>query len=134
MFVRKPNKVMILIFFIAHCSTRLVFGHETEAPLPYNLQHYGKQELDRTKGVKIDKNMGSISVSGQLPTYPSPNPTFTLTCYQLTVVGLGEGLVGSCPDTDIDPKYCRENDKLVSFTACSCLSTFFGKGNLTLHP
>ena len=30
--------------------------------------------------------MGSISVSGQLPTYPSPNRTLTLTCYQLTVV------------------------------------------------
>ena len=50
-----------------------------------------------------NKIMGSISVSGQLPTYPSPNPTFTLTCYQLTNVGLGEGQVGSCPDTDIDP-------------------------------
>ena len=34
-------------------------------------------------------NMGSISVSGQLPTYPYPNPP--LTCYRLTVVGLGEG-------------------------------------------
>ena len=33
----------------------------------------------------------SISVSGQLPTYPSPDPTLTLTCYQLTVVELGEG-------------------------------------------
>ena len=46
---------------------------------------------------------GSISVSGQLPTYPSLNPTLTLTCYQLTVVELGEGWVGSCSDTDIDP-------------------------------
>ena len=27
----------------------------------------------------------------QLPTNPSPNPTLTLTCYQLTVVELGEG-------------------------------------------
>ena len=35
--------------------------------------------------------IGSISVSGQLPTYPSPNPTLTLTCCQLTVVELGEG-------------------------------------------
>ena len=33
----------------------------------------------------------SISVSGQLPTYPSPNPTLTLTCYQSIVVELGEG-------------------------------------------
>ena len=37
------------------------------------------------------KKKGLKSVSGQLPTYPSPDPTFTLTCYQLTVVGLGEG-------------------------------------------
>ena len=34
---------------------------------------------------------GSVSVSGQLLTYPSPNPTLTLNCYQLTVVELGEG-------------------------------------------
>ena len=39
----------------------------------------------------IGSILGSISVSGQRPTYPSPNPTFILTCYQLTVVGLGEG-------------------------------------------
>ena len=34
---------------------------------------------------------------------PLPNPTLTLNCCQLTVVELGEGWVGSCPDTDIDP-------------------------------
>ena len=39
--------------------------------------------------------LGSISVSGQLPTYPSPNPTLTLTCYQLTDNKLS--------DTDINP-------------------------------
>ena len=39
----------------------------------------------------LEKKKGLKSVSGQLPTYPSPDPTFTLTCYQLTVVGLGEG-------------------------------------------
>ena len=45
---------------------------------------------------------GSISVSEQLLTYPSPNPT-TVNWWQVRVnVGLGEGLVGSCPDTDID--------------------------------
>ena len=44
-----------------------------------------------------------MSVSGQLPTYPSPNPILTLNCYQLTVVELGEGKVDSCSDTDIDP-------------------------------
>ena len=40
---------------------------------------------------RVRNEMGSISVSGQLPTYPSPNPTLTLTCRQLTVVELGEG-------------------------------------------
>ena len=57
------------------------------------------------RGVKgySPKMIGSISVFGQLPTYPSPNPMLTLTCYQLTVVELGDGQVGSCPDNDIDP-------------------------------
>ena len=50
---------------------------------------------------------GSISVSGQLPNYPSPNATLTLTCCQLIVVELGEGWVGSCSDTDIDPDDLR---------------------------
>ena len=58
-------------------------------PLPFLLTQYGQS--------------GSIPVSGQLPTYPSPNPALTLSCYQLTFVELGEGWVGSCPDTDIDP-------------------------------
>lgn len=31
----------------------------------------------------------SMLVSGQLGTYPSPNPTLTLTCFQLIVVGAG---------------------------------------------
>ena len=35
--------------------------------------------------------LGSMVLSEQLRTHPSPNPTFTLTCPQLTVVGLGEG-------------------------------------------
>ena len=35
----------------------------------------------RGQSVKFSE---SISVSRQLPTYPSPNPTLTLTCYQLT--------------------------------------------------
>ena len=57
------------------------------------------------------KNFGSISVSGQLPTYPSPNATLTLTCYQLTIVELGKGQVGSYPDTvtDTDPKFLISN-------------------------
>ena len=40
---------------------------------------------------RVRNEMGSISVSGELPTYPSPYPTLTLTCRQLTVVELGEG-------------------------------------------
>ena len=40
----------------------------------------------------------------QLYTYPSPNPTLTLTCYQLTEVVVGEGWVGSCSGNNIDPK------------------------------
>ena len=64
--------------------------------------------------------LGSISVSGQLPTYPSPNPTLTLACYQLTVVELGEGEVGSCPDTDIDPRTLpkRRDGKYKKNTFC----------------
>ena len=38
--------------------------------------------------------------------YPFPNLKLTLTCYQLTVVGLGDGKVCSCSDTDINP--CHE--------------------------
>ena len=45
-----------------------------------------------------------MSVSEQLLTYPSPDPKVTLTCYQLTVIGLGEGQVRSCSGTDIDPR------------------------------
>ena len=45
----------------------------------------------RMEGGGVEQNNGSISVSWQLPTYPSPSPTLTLTCYQLTVVELGEG-------------------------------------------
>ena len=36
---------------------------------------------------------------------PPPYPKLTLTCYQLTIVGLGEGYVCSCLDTDIDPSF-----------------------------
>ena len=37
------------------------------------------------------EGLGSISVSGQLPTYPSPNPT-TVNWQQFKVnVGLGDG-------------------------------------------
>ena len=34
---------------------------------------------------------GSMTVSEQLSTYPSLNQPLTLSCYQLTVIGLGRG-------------------------------------------
>ena len=40
------------------------------------------------------ENVGSISESDQLHTYPSPDPTLTLTCYFLIVVELGGRGVG----------------------------------------
>ena len=43
-----------------------------------------------------------MSVSEKLRTYPSPNPT-TVDWQQVKVnVGLGEGKVWSCSDTDIE--------------------------------
>ena len=64
----------------------------------------------------IYRTTRSISVSGQLPTYPSPKPTLTLSCHPLTVVGLGEGLVGSCPDTVIDPNHSYHKNLGLVFT------------------
>ena len=37
------------------------------------------------------ENVRSMSESDQLHTYPSPDPTLTLTCYFFIVVELGEG-------------------------------------------
>ena len=42
-------------------------------------------------------------VSGKLPTYPFPKSTLTLTSHLGQNVGLGEGYVGSLPETYIDP-------------------------------
>ena len=55
-----------------------------------------------------------MSVSEQIPTYPSLNPTFKpLSFYQETVVGLREGymLVHSYLGTDIDPSILNINLK-----------------------
>ena len=47
---------------------------------------------EQFKGGCKDYSLAStLLVSGQLPTYPSPNLTLTLACYQLTAVELGEG-------------------------------------------
>lgn len=52
-----------------------------------------------------------VWATAQLRTYPSPNPTLTLTSYQLNVVGSGKGQVRSCSDSDIDPKWRRKVSK-----------------------
>ena len=58
--------------------------------------------------------LGSISVSGQLPIYLSPNPS-AVNWWQVRVnVGLGEGQVGSCLDTDIDPNIVPKSKVKVS--------------------
>ena len=62
-------------------------GHQVTSHPTTDTGHEAHFHADTPDQVKS----GSISVSGQLPTYPSPNPTLTLTCYQLTVVELGEG-------------------------------------------
>ena len=48
---------------------------------------------------------GLLYVSGKLPTYPSPKPTFCPKWELSVIVGLGEGLVGSFLDTYNDPYF-----------------------------
>ena len=54
------------------------------------------------------------SAKEPLVTYPSPNPTLTLTCRQLTAIELVEGQGGSCLDTDIDPS-CQDTEIDLTF-------------------
>ena len=42
-------------------------------------------------GARHDTNLGSLYVSGKLPTYPSPKPTLPLTCHLGKNVGSREG-------------------------------------------
>ena len=46
---------------------------------------------------------GLMSLSEQQPTYPFPYPKQSTDNKLRVTVGLGEGKVHSCPDTDIDP-------------------------------
>ena len=64
---------------------------------PFSCFHFSPSRFTRSEG--------SILVSEQLRTYPSPNATLTLTYYYLTIVGLGEGWVRSCSKTDIPFHY-----------------------------
>ena len=58
---------------------------------------------------------GTISVSEELRTYPSPNPTLTLTCYHFTVFRLREEQVRSCSDSDIDLiALCQDSQNVCS--------------------
>lgn len=54
------------------------------------------------KNLKIVKINQSMSVSGQLHTYPSLNPSSSSKLISANVE-LGEGWVCNCPDTNIDP-------------------------------
>ena len=57
----------------------------------------------------------SMSASEELRTYPSPNPTLTLTCYHLTVFRLREEQVRSCSDSDIDLiALCQDSQNVCS--------------------
>ena len=73
--------------------------------------------------------IGSVKVSGKLPTYPSPNPTLILTSHFGQNVGLGEGWVGSFPETLNDSLYLSRSllmwyDHLSE--VCNWLPVFFG--------
>ena len=50
-----------------------------------------KKNIDLRGNLAVPNFFRSLSVSGQVPSYPSPNPTLTFTRCQLTVVELGEG-------------------------------------------
>lgn len=46
-------------------------------------------------------------MSKQLQTYPSTNPTLTLTCFHVAIVGYGKELVRNYPDAENDPNVLR---------------------------
>jgi len=66
-----------------------------QTPLIMHIQGKGRGRHSR--------QVGSLFVSGKLPTYPSPKSTLNLTSHLGQNVGLGEGQVGSSPDTYNDP-------------------------------
>ena len=50
--------------------------------------------LIRYRELTLGKSIGSIQISGKLPTYPSPKPSLSLTSHLGQNVGLGEGVGG----------------------------------------
>ena len=68
------------------------FEFATCSPLTYRIRYLLHPTiLSKKNFYGRPRKTGSTSVSERLPNYPSPSPTLTLTFYQLTVVGLGEG-------------------------------------------
>ena len=61
------------------------------------------KDANRLSQKKKKDYKGSLYVSGRLPTYPSPKPTFCPKGEESVNVGLGEGQVGSFPETYNDP-------------------------------
>lgn len=75
-----------------------------------NWQSYKGCRMADEKGIEQETNFGLMSVSELLSTYPSLNPTSTLTCYQLTVIGLWGVKMYNWSYTDIDSHHlCLPN-------------------------
>ena len=69
-------------------------------------------------------------------TYPSPNPTLTLTCYQLIVVGLREGQVCSRSDNirrKENPTFEIQCTELVGCTLLSIVKSLFLLFIINIH-
>ena len=92
--------------------------------------------------------LGLIQVSEKLPTYPSPKPTFYPKKKVSANVSLGQGQVGSLPETYLDlsnkvsrsylgvkqrfRRYCQQTRKYCILVYCSC--PYIHSDTLTLHP
>ena len=57
--------------------------------MSYDLEYFGFW-MKNTNSKKKSTLIGSIKVSGKLPTYPSPKSTLTLTSHLGQNVGLGD--------------------------------------------
>lgn len=84
---RKIHAVRIWIKIADSDTNNLPWGKE-EAGLKFKKKSF--LLCDMHLYIYNFNTIGSISVFEKLWTNPSPNPTFILTCYQLTVNGLGE--------------------------------------------
>ena len=80
----------------------------------------------------------SLYVFGKLPSYPSPKPTLTPTSHVGQNVGLGEGQVGSFPETHNDPNgvYGDALPKRAAFFGlrlCKKVGILLAKGDVVLQ-